>query len=520
MEKIKDKVETIIRKIVSCKLLYYIAIILLFLGTYFIDFRKKLEEFNMLDGNHLKYFIIAATLIGIVVLILIIISKKLYEKLQPHIVYIILALIMGGMYIFVIPLCAQSDEPEHIFRTFQVAKGEVISPVINGEFITEMPESIIDMVQVNSEAKKREYKKYYDIKEMMEIELNEEQTTQIRTVGNYLGISYFPHALGVKIGMLFNMNPYYSAMLGRITGLVTIILLFALGIKKLPYHKLFATIILLSPVVLSYTACFSADSVLLVAAFLMFSYVLYYMHTKEKISKKDYVIFAILTFILSVSKMAYLPLIGVLMFIPKECFENTKIKSSKIKLLIVGIFIIFGMISALWWMNTANISATTGDASNTNSWIYSKPLSYLIVLFRNTATNAYSYLENAFAGHFLCHNQVNPYAIVPLTYIIISVIAFLSDENKEKTTMMQKIITVGIIALVYALVATAMYVYNTSYKEGIIIGVQGRYLLPLILLAMFFANNKKLQIREESLTNIALIANYVVYLTMMKQFFI
>jgi len=515
MKRIIEKAENIIKKIISCRLLYYIVIMLLFVGTYYINLRKKLEMGSATEGNHLTYFLIIAALSGIIVLLLVIFSKKIYEKLQPHVVYLILGLIIGGIYVFIIPLCAQSDEPAHLYRAFQVAKGEIISPEKDGAFVSELPISIQEMIQVNSEDKKREYKKYYDIKEMMQIQLNKEETTEIVTIGNYLGISYFPHVIGIKTGMMLNLNPYYSAMLGRITGLIVTIFLFSYAIKKLPKHKLFATLILLSPVALSYTASISADSLLLAAAFLMFSYVLNYMHTKEKIKKKDYVILAILTFILAVSKIAYVPLIGILMFIPKECFSNTKMKWGA-----VSAYILIGIVSAIWWMSAGSIDVTYGNENYTNIWIYKEPFSYLMVLFRTTMNNAYSYLENAFAGHFLCHNQVTPYAIVPLTYIIITIIAFLSDENKEKTTFMQKFITTGIIAVVYVLVSTAMYVYNTDYKNSLIIGVQGRYFLPLILMAVFFANKKRIDIKEENLTNIALVSNYVVYLAMMVTFFI
>ena len=141
-------------------------------------------------------------------------------------------------------------------------------------------------------------------------------------------------------------------------------------------------------------------------------------------------------------------------------------------------------------------------------------------MFRTIANNAYDYLENMFAGHFLCHNQVSPYAIVPVSYIAIIVMSFFSDENKKKTTMYQKILVTGIILVSFAMIATAMYVYNTSFKNSIIIGVQGRYLLPLLLLAVFFANKKKLDIEEYKLVNIALIANYGVYLAMLTKFFI
>lgn len=349
---------------------------------------------------------------------------------------------------------------------------------------------------------------------MMEIPLNKEETVEIHTVGNYPGIIYFPQAIGVEIGMIFKLNPYFSAMLGRMTGLVILVLLMTLAIRKLPKHKLFASILLLSPVALSYCASFSADGMILACISLMVSYVVYYMETKSKISKKDYAILAILTIIISISKMAYLPVIGILIFIPKECFEKTKNKWISF-----AIYMLLGLIVAISWMKIANMNIS-GDATNTNTWIYTNPLGYLIVLFRTTVQNAYGYIEDSFAGHFLCHNQISVYQIIPVAYIIIAIMAFLSDENKNKTTMMQKIITFGIIVVSYVLISTAMYVYNTSFKSGLIIGVQGRYLLPLFLMLIFFGNKKKIEIEEHRLTNIALIANYAIYLAMMTKFFI
>ncbi len=517
MKNFLKKTEDIIRKIVSCRLLYYIIIMVFFIATYYLNFKLELQKNNMLGtGNHLKYFLIATAITGILTLILIIFSKKLYQKLKPHIVYMIFALIIGGLYVFIVPLCAQSDEPAHLYRAFQAAQGEIVAPIIDNEFKTELPKSVIEMVKVNSENKKREYKKYYDIKEMMQIELNEDEKVEISTVGNYHGLSYFPQLIGVKIGLLLKMNPYFIAMLGRITSLIITVLLLSYGIKKLPKHKLFATIVLLSPVVLSYAASFTTDNAIIITAFLIISYVLHYMETKEKIKWWEYIIFAILTFIIAISKMAYLPLVGLWLFIPKECF-----KKPKNKWIFAGGFITLGLIATLWWMNAIAVeTGVTPESTDTNAWIYKNPIGYLTVVFRTIAYNAYDYLENMFAGHFLCHNQVAPYAVVPISYIVIAVMAFFNDENKKKTTMYQKIIITGIILVSFGMICTAMYLYNTSFKNPTIVGVQGRYLIPLLLLAAFFANKKKLDIEEHKLVNVALIANFVVYLSMMVRFFI
>ena len=406
---------------------------------------------------------------------------------------------------------------QHIFiEYFGIAQGEIISPKVENETISELPKSIEDVINVNSENKKREHKKYYDIKEMANIEMDKDDKTQItQLAGNYNAISYLPQVIGVKIGMIFNLNPYYSAMLGRIFGFITTISIFAFGIYKLPNHKLFATIVLLSPVVLSYAASISADNMTLACIFMLISYIMHFIQTKKKIKIYEYVILSILAGVVAILKTAYLPIIGILLLIPVECFKN-----KKHKWIIIILLLIFGIALSLLWMKICNINVTEGNQETTNAWIYSKPLVYLTVLFRTTAQNIYSFAENMFAGYYLCHNQVNPYSIVPLSYIIITICAFFKDKYKENISIWQKIIVTGIIFVVYALICTAMYIYNTEYKASVIIGVQGRYLLPILMLVIFFGNCKKVEIKENRLVNIALIANYAVYLTMFTKFFI
>ena len=506
--------EKIVKKIISCKVLYYILAMILFVATYYLDLKAKLEQ-NSIEGNHLKYFIIASIISGIIIFLLIVFSKFMYKKIRQHIVYLILALIVGSMYILFIPLCAQSDEPAHMYRAFQVAKGEVIAPFTDGEPLTDLPKSLNDMIYVNSTDKKREYKKYYDIKEMSKIQLNEEETTKVATVANYHGISYLPQVIGIKIGIILKLNPYYIAMLGRITGFILIILMFSFGIYKLPKHKLFASIVLLSPVVLSYAAGISADGMTLASIFLLISYVLYFKETKNNIKIYEYFILALLVFVVAISKIAYLPVIGILAFIPNDCYKNNK----KFKWIVSSIILLFGICTAIWWMKTCNVNVEYSENVDSNTWIYTNPLGYLIVLFRTTIYSWNMYLTDMFAGIFLCHKQVNPYDVVPFCYIIIAILSFMHDENSEKTTTWQKIATTCIIIISYVLISTAMYVYNTAYRNEIIIGVQGRYLVPLLMLAVFFGNKKRIEVQENRLVNIALIANYAVYLAMMTTFF-
>lgn len=513
--------EKIIRKIISCRMIYYILAIILFTATHYLNFKEKLKTLINNEEVYLKQFLLASIISGIIVVLLLIFSKKIYKHLKPHIAYIIFALIIGGIYVFLIPICAQSDEPAHIYRTFEIANGGWVSNLVCGESRTQFPKSLLDMIEVNTKDKKRENKRYSDIEEMKAIELNEDKTIlmndiQNATIGKYHGISYLPQVIGVKIGLALKLNPYYIIMLGRLTGLVITVLLLSYGIYKLPTHKLFASIILLSPVVLSYAASISADCITLSSIFIMISYVLMFKHTKKEIKIFDYIILGILTCIVSLSKMTYLPIIGVLLFIPKKSYKN----DINLKILVSFIFILIGILVSIFWMKISDIRVISGIGINDNTWIYSNPIEYLIIVFRTTIVFAYNYIQNMFVGDFLCHRQINPYEIIPLIYIIIIVYSYFQDENKEKTTMWQKLGVFIIIILSYVLISTSMYLYNTEYKGELIIGVQGRYLLPILFLGIFFGNKKKVEIQEHKLVNISLILNYAIYLAMLEKFFI
>ena len=511
-----EKTKESIKKIITCKELYYFITIILFIITYYINLRTELEENNIEDMSVLRNFLIISIISATIIMILILISKKMYSKIKPHFVYFIIALILGGMYIFFIPLCAQSDEPAHIFRTIQIANGEFISPIEGNEYRSNVPKSIIDLVSVNTKGKTPEYKRYSDIEEMKDIKFDKDETTKIRILsGSYNPISYLPQTIGVKIGMMLNLNPYYFAMLGRITGLLITISMFSFAIYKLPSHKLLASIMLLSPVALSYAASFSADSMTLASIFILVSYVLYFRNTKNKIKNYEYLILAILTYVVAVSKIAYLPMIGTLLLIPKECY-----KTKKSKWIITILLLIFGTISTLSWLKINNVNIMQENDTFKNVWIYKNPFGYLIVLFRTTMESGTGYIENMFAGHYLCHNQVHPPELISLIYIGIVVASFFSDENKEKASLLQKTIVVLIGFVVYALVSAAIYTANCVEKSLVIIGVQGRYLLPISTLAVFLGDYKKNNIEKSTLVSLALIVNFTVYLTMMNTFFV
>ena len=138
--------------------------------------------------------------------------------------------------------------------------------------------------------------------------------------------------------MILELSPYYLCLVGRITNLIVCTLIIAMGIKILPQFKKSMLFILLSPVVLAYIASLSADGIIIATSFLFISTILYHKNKKEILSKKSYIGLLLLIIFVSTCKVAYLPLIGLILLLPNQNFKNKKTNIiSKIMLISLGI---------------------------------------------------------------------------------------------------------------------------------------------------------------------------------------
>lgn len=494
-------------------------ILLIFIALFYLDLRDKVYT-NKFDFNDYKisYIIFSFAIAAIVILSIIFLKKAKECNLWK--LYLILGILFGSIYIFAMPVFTQSDEPSHFYRAYEIANGSIMSKKIKGVSGNYFPKSIQKIIYTGND-KVREHKKYSDEIKMKKYKLKKNQKESVTNYASgYTAINYIPQIIGIKIACVLNLKPIYVVIAGRISGLILTVLLFAFGIKILPIKKLFMTIVLLSPVVLSYAASISADPFTLASSFVIISYIIRYIYSKDKIQLKDKIIISIFSIFTALCKITYLPLTFLLIFLPDKSFKN-----KKRKYLYVLSTIIFGIILNLSWSYIANVVATNEVAYvNTYKWIFSNPIEYLVIIIRTTLNNSYDYLTSAFAGKYLVHSQISIYPIISLSYVIIFFFALFNEKSNIKVSIFNKIMAFLVGAGIYCLIVTAMYVFNTACAtyDGYPVanGVQGRYLLPLIPLLIFFVNNKKFNFKNYQLISVILIINFTIFLTMFITFMV
>lgn len=501
-------VEKLLIKVFSFKWFYYIALIIVSFFLYYFNFRYELVNY-LNKGSYINYYYMGSFIFITIILLLILFNNKV-RKICIHKKFLIISLFLCLLYTFGSPVFTQSDESFHFIRAYQVAEGHLLSPVDNnGNSYDYFPKSIYKTLYDDDDYYP-EYKNYDDYFKESKIPLDK-NTVEKKDVraSNYVFLNYFPHAIGIKLGILLNLSPYFIALLGRISNMLICIILISLGIKIIPVCKKIFFILFLSPSILSYISSLSADGIVIAINFLFISLVVKYIYEKPKLNYLNYLLFLLLIAFVSTCKAAYLPIIGIIILLPYECFKN-----KKNKWLFTLSLVFFGIFFSLLWMNLGNV-----NISDIQGYEGISKYTHFVYIFVNTfMQNTVSYVENIFAGDYMYQCQLKPYTIIPIAYLFLFLISIFSEDSDLKVRFIEKIIVLIIAFLVIVLIAYALFTANTAVGEIVINGIQGRYFVPVVLLFVFFVGTKKFNVNHDILIDCSIILNLYVLLNMILVF--
>ncbi len=508
----KNKIVNFLKKIFINKWFYYIGLLLIAFLSYYIQFSTKYKNMLKPPVFIIVYLILSFLIICIAIIMIVFNDKK--KKVSYEKMYLIFALVLGSMYLVFSPVFSQSDESFHFIRAFQVSKGHFISPVnVNNEAVDFLPESIFKTLY-DDDDRYPEYKKYSDYLTERKINLDKENVVEssIRA-SNYIFINYLPHAIGIKIAYIFNLSPYYLGLFGRITNMLICIFICYLAIKITPFYKRTFTFFMLTPTVLAYMSSLSADGIVNSMSLLFIAYILKLCYEKNKLTLKNYIILLLIILFVSTCKVCYLPLIGLVLLIPCKCFKSNKNKY----LSVIGL-IGFGLLCSY-------ISIKIGKIDVADSMVViplkDKIIYFVKAVLFSTPNNMMNYISNIFAGNYLYQNTLKPYEFISISYLICLYQVIINDNNKVELNDIKKYMIVAIMIVVYLLISYALYFGNTTIGNYEIIGIQGRYFIPIVLLIpLLFSKTAKKVNNLNEFYNVNIILNMFVVFSMLTQFII
>lgn len=310
---------------------------------------------------------------------------------------------------------------------------------------------------------------------------------------NYF-VWYIPQTLGVLIGRLLNLNFFGVFYLGRLTNLFFYVLCVFFSIKIVEEFKMPFFIIGLLPMTMHQAASFSYDAFINGVSIVFIAYLIRLLCESNKVKKKDIVILSITGILLAPAKLIYFPIVLLAFFVLPEYYGW---KKSKGYILAVVIFII-GMAMIILFNYQALLTTTQesgvinweGQNNYTISFILEYPMQTIKIFWNTLIVNWKGYYQGVIGRYLSGLSLFLPkWYIIVFSLILISSI-FYGKNNSWKPKLLHKGIFLFVIISVILLCMLSMFLTWTSDTHEIIQGVQGRYFIPLIPLALLLFKNK------------------------------
>lgn len=469
------------RKQISQLLLIITLILIVFLNLlYTINTENNFfQNSNLADEILLNQSV--RTILYIVLIVLCLYALLFYmfirdnkKNLKVETLFIIVASIFSILVTVAIPMSNGHDETIHAMRIYEYAEGKLIS---DGEK-AHLEEGIINAITEKSF--------YSDI-------INPEKTYSTNTeevsygyrISTYSPVNYLPQIVGIKIGRIFTTNSMVHLYLARIFNIITCITILYFAIKVAPFGKNLLFILSCIPITIEGFSTLSADGLLIAISFFWISYILHLCNTTDKkIGKKQIAILLFSAITIALSKTIYIPLLLLLLLIPKEKWGNKK----QCIITIISIIVLSSLLDIGWYfIGIQKTPLENGESAM--SFIIKSPIAYIQKIIYST----FYYFEkytNEIYGESIEWNEQTTIHLFPYILLIFSIIVSITGKETIKWKTSHKIIITLIILAVTFLVFTSMFLGCSKTDSRVIQGVQGRYFMPIIPLVFLLFGKK------------------------------
>lgn len=401
---------------------------------------------------------------------------------------------LGLCFTFVFPPGTVPDEVHHFEASYAYSNGtpgltdrELEMRVDDAEFV----ESLDTIVRLSN---------YEQTANELAFFADDTSSTTIAAVANF-GMSgnppqvKFASALGITLGKALGLSSLFTFYLGRLFNLALFIVLAYWAVRLTPIGKNIFIVISLLPMTLHVVASYSYDAGILGYSFIFAALCLKAIYEKKIQPPIIFILIIAFGLLLTPCKSIYSLLLLLILFIPKRAFAHPSLaKWFKAGLLIGGLL-------AIYCLTFTSISSVAASSAATDyldhrgeaeghfyglSDLIAHPLHTLTILFNTFEGMSWFYIHSL-VGSNLGWFQAGINAPGFFTLVLV-VVLLLSLLNHPKDTFIPKplmrVSFLAIFAIVTLGAVVSMLLGHTFNFEEVAMGVQGRYFLPALPLAL------------------------------------
>lgn len=424
-------------------------------------------------------------------------------------VVLLTMLISGIGFIIVTPPMQAPDEPAHFLRIWQIASFQPLTFISGANAGAYLPRNLNRFIfhakgrmPFNPDEKVPDHY----LQGLLKYRIgagNLRFYPFANTATNHF-LVYLPQATGVALARLTGRPLLVAFYLGRVFNLIAWSLCVMVAARLYPPVKYLILGLALMPMSIFQASSLSADALVNASIFCFFTLILRICFQPTPIDRKTFLIILCASIPVLIGKPGYFPLVLLILMIPVERFGSIKKKASY-----TGAWLAcFGFMFFLRVRQLLGIEIIRENVSRQDQLhaILSDPIRYTGVLIHSLNVLSKHYCRS-FVGYF-------GWMDTPLAdWFVAGYLAFilfisLSSWNAAQTlSTMQKLyaVTLGVGNLI--LLMTILYTNWTPVGTDIILGFQGRYLVPLApLFFIIFTNRLIPKLYKESILQICLIS--------------
>ena len=457
------------------------------------------------------------TILGVIAII------KIYRKkeIKPEKALLFIMPIFCILLFITMPIGRGHDEVAHWYKTFEISQGQLITPVDETQKISvaELPDGLQNIVV---EREKGVFK-YVDNIQLLSEKINYAKIVEIENQSSaaYCFIQYLPEVLGILIGKASTQIPLLIAYFARLVNMIVCISIMYFAVKLIPFGKNILLLLSIIPIAIEGFSTISPDGLTIAICALFIAYTFYIAFDKnKKCGTKETIILTIIGVIVSLCKIVYMPLIFLVLIIPKEKFNSKKARRISLTVIIsIGvicnlIWLVFGSLTLLN-TNTHTYSGTNENGTMIKvTSLLSNPIGYIQKIFYTIGLKGNQYFLSLFGGQLEWAESIK-IEIIPYVLCGIAIITALSEEKlKNALKKYQKIIMLLIILVIILLIFTSLFIQWSDNDLKYIDGVQGRYFLPILPLMLFLLGGLRIETKysSQAVTKLICISGIIIQL--------
>lgn len=421
------------------------------------------------------------------------------DETQWHQLFLRIGLVFGVAWILLIPPFQTPDEYNHFYRAISFAQGRLCCQPVTGESGTGavLPDALIrteeklaarDISVITSPSKQSNPQDLARLIAAFDVRMRQGDTRyhDFANTCNYSFIGYVPQTIISFIGYSLNLPVLIVLYLIRCANLIVYLTIVWWALKQMPVLKPALFLLALMPMSMQQALAPGADSIVNGAAFLFLAIILRLTldDSRETIGGRTIFGLIVLAAIITVAKIAYLPLCLLCLMLPAAKFANRRVWA----VTMIAVPGIAAVLLAGWLLSVrqSGLPHLQAAGPDTIGAILDSPWHALLFYLQNIYNNmTLPLVYEQFVGRLGWLDTPVPMFFV-ITFLVILLVAVAAEPAPAATarTLGRPGLVAGLVFLVSVFVLHALFV-TLSSSMRIVQGIQGRYYIPLAMSALF-----------------------------------